>query len=106
MKYNKIEEKLLEILLSYDKYNDVYEYMNVVIDFHKRGTDKKNLTDILTKILSEIDDKYENQENQMLNYGVLVDILGTVLDYLTKFCLLPDEDSPEGKFYYYFEEKK
>ncbi len=102
----KIEEELLEILLSYDKYNDVYEYMNVIINFHKRGIDKKSITDILTKILSEIDDRYENKENQMVNYGLPIDILITTLNYITKFCPLPAEDSSEGKFYYYFEEKK
>jgi len=99
MKLNKeIKQKLLEILCSYDKYDDVYDYMNVIIDLNKEGTSKKNLTDILTKMLSEVEDKKSD-------YGLQIDILGTTLDYITGFCSPPSHDSLEGNFYYYFEEK-
>jgi len=95
----KIEQKLLEILCSYDKYDDVYDYINVIRDLNKEDISKKILTDILTKILSEV------EEDKKIDCGLQIDILGTTLDYITGFCSLPPHDSPEGKFYYYFKDK-
>ena len=108
MTNKKIEQELLEILWSYDKYDDVYDYMNVIIDLNKKGISKKILTDILTKMLSEFYDKESDaiKESKKIDYGLPIDILITTLNYITGFCSPPPHDSPEGKFCYYFEKKE
>lgn len=108
MSNKKIEQELLEILSSYDMYDNVYDYMNIIIDLNKKGINKKILTDILSKMLREFYDKESNvvKEGEKIDYGLPIDILITTLGYITKFCPLPPKDSPEGKFYYYFEEKE
>jgi len=74
MKLNEeIEQKLLEVLWSYDKYDDVYSFIDVIISYNYKGVDNQTLIETLNNILAKLDETQIVQD----------DIIGDILDYIT-----------------------
>jgi len=73
MSDEKVEKELLEVLLSYQNFNDLDNFIDIIILFNKKGVSKKKLIDILFIIVRKLDESQIVQET----------IIGDVLDYIT-----------------------
>lgn len=88
---HKIEKELLELLLSYDKHDDMYKFIDVVILLNKEGISRNILVEILYIILSKLEDSQIVQD----------DIVGDMLDFITGWTT-PGSDSPVYKLFIHF----
>ena len=88
---HKIEKELFELLLSYDKQDDFYKFIDVVILLNKEGISKKILIDILHRILDKLEDSQIVQE----------DIVGDILDYIIAWAT-PPENTKRYKLFIHF----
>ena len=78
MKKEKIEKELLKVL-SYQKFDDLSSFIDIISSLNKKGVNKKTLIDILNTILLKLDDSQIIQET----------IIGDVLDYITGWATPP-----------------
>jgi len=79
MSDEKIEKELLKVLLSYQKFDDLSSFIDIIIFLNKKGVNKKILIDILNNILLKLDDSQIVQET----------IIGDVLDYIIGWATPP-----------------
>jgi len=55
MSNKKIEEELAEVLSSYDKHDDIYSFIDVIISYNDKGVDKQTSIETLNNILVKLE---------------------------------------------------
>ena len=87
----RIEKELLKALLSYQKFDDLASFIDIISSLNKKGVNKKILIDILHTILRKLDDSQIVQET----------IIGDVLDYITGWAT-PRKNTKEYSLFIQF----
>jgi len=91
MTNKKIEEELVEVLSSYDKHDDVYSFIDVIMSYNEKGVDKQTLIETLNNILTKLDETQRVQD----------DIIGDILDYITGWAT-PLKNTKEYELFMFF----
>ena len=92
----KIEQILFEAILSYSDFDkkydqNLYHFMDVIIELNIKGVVKETLVDILIQMLGKLNDEQFTQDA----------IIGDVLDYMTAWAI-PIEDTKRYEFFVHF----